>query len=140
MLDTMDPHGLRVYSEPQQRAKRAGQAATAHHDCVSGVPGSRATCTRGRECRLALDARSAALLEWCAARACPPAAAQEPRPMTDDVLQRLAAPFSAPRRERASKSYTRELLDGGPEHCAKKLGEESNRDRHRRAWPGHARA
>ena len=45
--------------------------------------------------------------------------------MTDDVLQRLAALISARRAESASKSYTRELLDGGPERCAKKLGEEA---------------
>jgi phosphoribosyl-ATP pyrophosphohydrolase len=45
--------------------------------------------------------------------------------MTDDVLHRLAALISARRAESASKSYTRELLDGGPERCAKKLGEEA---------------
>jgi phosphoribosyl-ATP pyrophosphohydrolase len=73
--------------------------------------------------RLALDARSAALLEWARATF-PPATAQEPT-MTDSVLQRLAALISARRTESASKSYTRELLDGGPERCAKKLGEEA---------------
>jgi phosphoribosyl-ATP pyrophosphohydrolase len=45
--------------------------------------------------------------------------------MTEDVLQRLAALISARRAESASKSYTRELLDGGPERCANKLGEEA---------------
>ena len=45
--------------------------------------------------------------------------------MTEDVLQRLAALISARRVESASKSYTRELLDSGPERCAKKLGEEA---------------
>ena len=45
--------------------------------------------------------------------------------MTEDVLQRLAALISARRAESASKSYTRELLDGGPERSAKKLGEEA---------------
>ena len=45
--------------------------------------------------------------------------------MTDTVLQRLAALISARRTESASKSYTRELLDAGPERCAKKLGEEA---------------
>jgi phosphoribosyl-ATP pyrophosphohydrolase len=45
--------------------------------------------------------------------------------MTDHVLQRLAALISVRRAESASKSYTRELLDGGPERCAKKLGEEA---------------
>jgi phosphoribosyl-ATP pyrophosphohydrolase len=45
--------------------------------------------------------------------------------MTDDALQRLAATVHARRTETASKSYTRELLDAGPAHCAKKLGEEA---------------
>ena len=45
--------------------------------------------------------------------------------MTDDVLQRLAATIHARRSDSASKSYTRELLDGGVERCAKKLGEEA---------------
>jgi len=45
--------------------------------------------------------------------------------MTEDVLRRLAALINARRTESASKSYTRELLDAGPERCAKKLGEEA---------------
>jgi phosphoribosyl-ATP pyrophosphohydrolase len=45
--------------------------------------------------------------------------------MTDAVLQRLAAIVHARRAEDAGKSYTRELLDAGPERCAKKLGEEA---------------
>jgi phosphoribosyl-ATP pyrophosphohydrolase len=45
--------------------------------------------------------------------------------MPDAVLQRLAATIHARRTEAASKSYTRQLLDAGPEHCAKKLGEEA---------------
>ena len=45
--------------------------------------------------------------------------------MTDAVLQRLAATVHARRTETASKSYTRELLDAGPAHCATKLGEEA---------------
>ena len=45
--------------------------------------------------------------------------------MTDAVLQRLAATIHARRTVDASKSYTRELLDAGPERCAKKLGEEA---------------
>jgi phosphoribosyl-ATP pyrophosphohydrolase len=45
--------------------------------------------------------------------------------MSDDVLQRLSAIIEARRTEAASRSYTRELLDGGPERCAKKLGEEA---------------
>jgi len=45
--------------------------------------------------------------------------------MTDDVLQRLAALIHSRRGESAAKSYTRELLDAGPERCARKLGEEA---------------
>ncbi|MCC7253525.1 phosphoribosyl-ATP diphosphatase [Hyphomicrobium sp.] len=45
--------------------------------------------------------------------------------MSDDVLSRLAATIRARREEAAEKSYTRQLLDGGPERCAKKLGEEA---------------
>ncbi len=45
--------------------------------------------------------------------------------MTDDVLQRLAALIHSRRQDSATKSYTRELLDAGPERCAKKLGEEA---------------
>jgi phosphoribosyl-ATP pyrophosphohydrolase len=45
--------------------------------------------------------------------------------MSEDVLQRLAALISARRSESASKSYTSELLNAGPERCAKKLGEEA---------------
>jgi len=45
--------------------------------------------------------------------------------MTDDVLQRLASLIHERRVEGASTSYTRELLDGGPQRCAKKLGEEA---------------
>jgi phosphoribosyl-ATP pyrophosphohydrolase len=45
--------------------------------------------------------------------------------MSDTALQRLAATIRARRSEPASKSYTRELLDAGPGHCAKKLGEEA---------------
>ncbi len=43
----------------------------------------------------------------------------------DDVLQRLAATITARRAEHAEKSYTRQLLEAGPERCAKKLGEEA---------------
>jgi phosphoribosyl-ATP pyrophosphohydrolase len=44
---------------------------------------------------------------------------------SDAVLDRLAALIMARRAESASKSYTRELLDGGPRRCAKKVGEEA---------------
>jgi phosphoribosyl-ATP pyrophosphohydrolase len=45
--------------------------------------------------------------------------------MTDDVLQRLVTVIRSRRDESAAKSYTRELLDAGPERCARKLGEEA---------------
>jgi phosphoribosyl-ATP pyrophosphohydrolase len=45
--------------------------------------------------------------------------------MSEDVLERLASLIQARRTESASQSYTRTLLDGGPERCAKKLGEEA---------------
>ena len=45
--------------------------------------------------------------------------------MSDDVLKRLAATIKSRREDAGAKSYTRQLLDGGPEKCAKKLGEEA---------------
>lgn len=42
-----------------------------------------------------------------------------------DVLFQLAETIRARRAEGADRSYTRQLLDGGPERCAKKLGEEA---------------
>lgn len=45
--------------------------------------------------------------------------------MSDDALQRLAATIRERRSAAAGASYTRQLLDGGPERCAKKLGEEA---------------
>lgn len=45
--------------------------------------------------------------------------------MTSDVLQRLAAVIGSRRDSEAASSYTKELLDAGPERCAKKLGEEA---------------
>lgn len=45
--------------------------------------------------------------------------------MTDDVLVRLAALIHSRRADSGEKSYTRQLLDAGPERCAKKLGEEA---------------
>ena len=41
------------------------------------------------------------------------------------TLERLAATIAARRSESADKSYTRQLLDAGPETCAKKFGEEA---------------
>lgn len=45
--------------------------------------------------------------------------------MPDTTLKRLAATIRARRNEDAAKSYTRQLLDAGPERCARKLGEEA---------------
>ncbi len=45
--------------------------------------------------------------------------------MTDDVLMRLAALISSRRLALADNSYTRQLLNAGPETCARKLGEEA---------------
>ena len=45
--------------------------------------------------------------------------------MTMDVLRQLAATIAERRKAAADKSYTRSLLDGGPEKCAKKFGEEA---------------
>jgi phosphoribosyl-ATP pyrophosphohydrolase len=45
--------------------------------------------------------------------------------MADDVLQRLAALVRSRRSDLAANSYTKKLLDAGPEHCARKLGEEA---------------
>ncbi len=43
----------------------------------------------------------------------------------DVALAMLVDTIAARRRESADKSYTRQLLDGGPAKCAKKLGEEA---------------
>jgi phosphoribosyl-ATP pyrophosphohydrolase len=45
--------------------------------------------------------------------------------MSNDVLSRLATTIHGRRASSADKSYTRQLLDAGPERCAKKLGEEA---------------
>lgn len=45
--------------------------------------------------------------------------------MSDDVLNALAAVIADRRGADAEKSYTKSLLDGGPEKCAKKFGEEA---------------
>lgn len=46
-------------------------------------------------------------------------------PMSDDVLKTLEQTIRARRSASGDTSYTRTLLDGGPEKCAKKLGEEA---------------
>ncbi len=45
--------------------------------------------------------------------------------MTDDVLKTLERVIRARRSTSGDTSYTRRLLDGGAEKCAKKLGEEA---------------
>jgi len=45
--------------------------------------------------------------------------------MNQDVLNRLAQIIRARRDAGSETSYTRQLLDGGVERCAKKFGEES---------------
>ena len=45
--------------------------------------------------------------------------------MSDDVLKKLAATIAARAAPSGDTSYTRTLLDGGAERCAKKLGEEA---------------
>jgi phosphoribosyl-ATP pyrophosphohydrolase len=42
-----------------------------------------------------------------------------------DTLARLAATIKARRSDASEKSYTKQLLDAGPERCAKKFGEEA---------------
>lgn len=45
--------------------------------------------------------------------------------MSEDILKNLAATIHQRRSASADQSYTRKLLDAGPEKCAKKLGEEA---------------
>lgn len=45
--------------------------------------------------------------------------------MADDVLKKLTETIAARRAASGDASYTRQLLDGGAEKCAKKLGEEA---------------
>lgn len=45
--------------------------------------------------------------------------------MASDTLERLEATIRARRQASSDKSYTRQLLDAGPERCAKKFGEEA---------------
>ena len=45
--------------------------------------------------------------------------------MSEDILKNLAATIKARRGAASDTSYTRKLLDAGPETCAKKLGEEA---------------
>lgn len=45
--------------------------------------------------------------------------------MAEDVLNRLATLIASRRVATADSSYTRQLLDAGPEKCARKLGEEA---------------
>lgn len=45
--------------------------------------------------------------------------------MNDDILGRLSATIKSRRTSSAGASYTKQLLDGGPEKCARKFGEEA---------------
>lgn len=45
--------------------------------------------------------------------------------MSDTVMERLACTISQRRLATAEASYTRSLLDGGREKCARKFGEEA---------------
>jgi phosphoribosyl-ATP pyrophosphohydrolase len=45
--------------------------------------------------------------------------------MADDIVSALAATISARRTAPADQSYTRQLLDAGPQRCARKFGEEA---------------
>lgn len=45
--------------------------------------------------------------------------------MSDEILARLAITIGERRNAPADSSYTRQLLDAGPEECARKLGEEA---------------
>ena len=45
--------------------------------------------------------------------------------MPTDTLDRLSATIRARRADQATNSYTRQILESGPERCAKKLGEEA---------------
>ncbi len=45
--------------------------------------------------------------------------------MSEDILKNLAATIKERRSASSDTSYTRKLLDAGPEKCAKKLGEEA---------------
>ncbi len=45
--------------------------------------------------------------------------------MSADTLHKLAATIKQRRKASGDQSYTRQLLDAGPEKCARKLGEEA---------------
>lgn len=45
--------------------------------------------------------------------------------MADDTLQKLADTIATRAGSDAETSYTKSLLDGGPEKCARKFGEEA---------------
>lgn len=51
--------------------------------------------------------------------------AKHAEPMSADVLGALVATISARAAASADRSYTRQLLDSGPEKCARKFGEEA---------------
>ncbi|MEM7747495.1 MAG: phosphoribosyl-ATP diphosphatase [Pseudomonadota bacterium] len=45
--------------------------------------------------------------------------------MSDQILADLASTIRSRRTAASDKSYTKKLLDSGPEYCARKLGEEA---------------
>ncbi len=45
--------------------------------------------------------------------------------MSDQIMADLASTIRSRRAAMSDESYTRKLLDGGPEYCARKLGEEA---------------
>jgi len=45
--------------------------------------------------------------------------------MADSVVEQLAGTIRSRRHAAGDKSYTRQLLDAGPERCARKFGEEA---------------
>jgi phosphoribosyl-ATP pyrophosphohydrolase len=45
--------------------------------------------------------------------------------MASDILGTLSSVIRSRRNQAADTSYTRQLLDSGPERCARKLGEEA---------------
>ena len=68
-----------------------------------------------------LDARALSLLD------CAPCSRGQANgfSMPDSVLAELASIIHQRRQQASDTSYTRQLLDGGPQRCAKKLGEEA---------------
>ena len=86
-----------------------------------------------------LTAVQPALLEW-AHRAAHLQARQDTRPMTDDVLQRLAALIHARRTETRQQVLHPRAARRRPRALRQEARRGGNRNRHRRVGPGQARA